>query len=247
MSHQRIACPVVDVLEAPNGPRARQALLGAEIAIEDRQDGWLRVKAGPDGYPGYVPADSVAVIATPTHRVGTFATHVYAEEDMKSPDIMPLPFGAAVHVQAERRKFWETDLGYIPKRHLRPLDRPFTDPVTVAQLHFGVPYLWGGNSTRGIDCSGLVAAALRACDISSPGDSDQQMDELGQQLDSDEPARRGDLIFWDGHVGIMVDAEIMIHANAHHMAVAYEPLNAATLRIEAQGDGRVLARKRLDD
>ena len=118
-----------------------------------------------------------------------------------------------------------------------------SDPATVAQLHFGVPYLWGGNSTFGIDCSGLIAASLSACGQKCPADSDMQRNGLGADLSG--PMQRGDLIFWQGHVGMMVDAETMIHANAHHMATVYEPIDKAILRIAAQGDGPVLARKRL--
>ena len=158
---------------------------------------------------------------------------------------MHLCFGAQVRVVVERHKMFETDVGFIPKKHLRPVDRPFADPVTVAQLFFGAPYLWGGNSRLGIDCSGLVQAGLMACGIFCPGDSDLQMADVGEALDSDAPLQRGDLLFWKGHVGIMVDADVMLHANAHHMAVAYEPLAAATIRIEAQGDGACLMRKRV--
>ena len=126
---------------------------------------------------------------------------------------------------------------------MRGLERPFSDPATVAQLHFGVPYLWGGNSTLGIDCSGLVAAALRACDIACPADSDMQQQVLGRPFEGEY--ERGDLLFWKGHVGMMVDPETLIHANAHHMATAYEPIERAILRIAAQGDGPVIARRRL--
>jgi cell wall-associated NlpC family hydrolase len=129
----------------------------------------------------------------------------------------------------------------VPKKHLRPLDRPFTDPAAVAQLLFGVPYLWGGNSVLGIDCSGLVQAALLACSVPCGGDSDLQ-EAVGSEA-TGEP-RRGDLVFWPGHVAMMVDGETLIHANAHHMAVAYEGLAAATLRIEAQSGGGVTARRR---
>ena len=179
----------------------------------------------------------------PTHMVGTLATHAYLTEDMKSGDLMHLPFGARVTVLDERQKFFETNVGFVPKKHLRPLDRPFTDPATIAQMHFGVPYLWGGDSTLGIDCSGLVAAALRACAIVCPDDSGPQKDQLGS--DATGGYRRGDLLFWNGHVGMMVDSDTMIHANAHHMATVYEPIENAILRIRAQGDGDVTAHKRL--
>jgi len=162
---------------------------------------------------------------------------------MKSGDLMHLPFGARVTVLDERQKFFETNVGFVPKKHLRPLDRPFTDPATIAQMHFGVPYLWGGDSTLGIDCSGLVAAALRACAIVCPDDSGPQKDQLGS--DATGGYRRGDLLFWNGHVGMMVDSDTMIHANAHHMATVYEPIENAILRIRAQGDGDVTAHKRL--
>ncbi len=175
--------------------------------------------------------------------MATLATHAYAAEDFKSPDLAHLPFGARVTVTDERRKFYETDAGFVPKKHLRGLDRPMSDPVTVAQLHFGVPYLWGGNSSLGLDCSGLVSAGLRACGIICPADSDMQRDALGSDVAG--PFQRGDLVFWKGHVGLMVDPDTLIHANAHHMATVYEPIESAILRIEAQGDGPVIATKRL--
>ena len=136
-------------------------------------------------------------------------------------------------------------MGFVPKKHLRPLDRPFADPVNIAQLHFGVPYLWGGNSTRGIDCSGLVQASYHACGHLCAGDSDMQSNGLGVALAEGAALQRGDLIFWEGHVAMMVDAETMIHANAHHMAGVYEGLAQATLRIKAQGDGDITARRRV--
>jgi cell wall-associated NlpC family hydrolase len=242
---RRITQPVVDLCAAPDGARDRQLLLGAGVTVFDTFDGWSFVQAVADDYVGYVRDSALGEAAKPTHRVGTLATHAYQDQDIKSPDLMSLPFGAQIAVVAERAKFWETPLGYIPQNHLRPLDKPFTDPATIAQLHFGVPYLWGGNSTRGIDCSGLVAAALTACDISSPADSDLQQADLGDPLTPDAELQRGDLIFWQGHIGMMVDTATMIHANAHHMAVAYEPLATATLRISAQQGGPVTIRKRM--
>jgi len=237
-----ITASVADLCVAPDGPRDRQLLRGAQVTVFEDRAGWSFVQ-GEDGYVGYVRVDQIGGTLAHTHYVGTFATHGYAQESFKSPDITSLPFGAAVTVFDERRKFFETDAGFVPKSHLRPLDRPFSDPATVAQMQFGVPYLWGGNSTRGIDCSGLIAAALKACGQSCPADSDMQHSALGADVTGDY--QRGDLLFWQGHVGMMVDADTMIHANAHHMACVYEPITKAILRIKAQGEGGVLAHKRL--
>lgn len=233
--------PVTDLRASPGGARDRQLLLGAAVTVFEDLEGWSFVQA-VDGYVGYVPTEMLVAPVEVTHFVAGFATHAYAAEDMKSPDIMHLPFGTRLQVKDERHKFFETPFGFVPKKQLRLLDHPFTDPATVAQLHFGVPYLWGGNSTRGIDCSGLIAASLAGCGVACPADSDMQSDGLGVTVAG--PLTRGDLVFWKGHVGMMVDAQTMIHANAHHMATVYEPLDKAILRIQAQGDGDVTARKR---
>jgi cell wall-associated NlpC family hydrolase len=237
-----LACPVSDLCATPEGARDRQLLMGSTVTVFEDHTGWSFVQTA-DGYVGYLESGRLAEPTAVSHRVATSATHAYTQEGFKSSELHALPFGAQVAVLDERRRFFETNIGFIPKSHLRPLDKPFSDPATVAQMHFGAPYLWGGDSTRGIDCSGLIAASLRACDISCPGDSDMQQAALGRDLT--DPLARGDLIFWKGHVGMMVDEETLIHANAHHMATRYEPIEKAILRIEAQGDGPVLARKRL--
>ena len=239
---QMVGAEVLDLCAAPDGNRDRQLLIGADVTVFEDRDGWSFVQAA-DGYVGYVPTGDLTPVISPTHFVSTIATHAYVAEDFKSREQHSLPFGARVTVLDERRKFYETNLGFVPKSHLRELARPFSDPATVAQLHFGVPYLWGGNSSRGIDCSGLITAALTACGLPCPGDSDMQSAQLGESVDDNY--RRGDLVFWRGHVGMMVDEETLIHANAHHMATVYEPIARAILRIEAQGDGPVLAHKRL--
>lgn len=239
----KMACtPVVDLCASPEGQRDRQLLLGAVVTVFEDLGGWSFVQS-VDGYVGYVRSDALAEVVAATHFIATVGTHAYEAEDMKSRDLQSLPFGARLTVLDERRRFLETNVGFVPKSHLRDLDRPFGDPATVAQLHFGVPYLWGGNSTRGIDCSGLVAASLSACGVTSPADSDLQSAALGVPFDGDY--QRGDLVFWQGHVGMMVDDETLIHANAHHMATVYEPISRAILRIDAQDGGPVTARKRL--
>ena len=242
---QSVVLPVVDLHAAPQGARDRQLLLGTPVTVFEDREGWCFVQSGLDGYVGYVPGYALGDPVNVSHRIATPATHAYEVDSFKSPNLMYLPFGAQLQVLDERPKFFETPQGFIPKKHLRPIAQPFTDPATVAQMHFGAPYLWGGNSTLGIDCSGLVQAALRACDIPCPGDSDMQCAALGRDIAPDAPLQRGDLLFWKGHVGMMVDGDTLLHANAHHMAVAYEPVAAAILRIRAQGDGDVTARKRL--
>lgn len=239
----RVTPAVEDLRAAPFGARDRQVLFGAGLTVLERRDGWAFVQAHQDGYVGYLRIEALGAPRAATHRVAVPATHVYRDADFKSPDLMHLSFGAQVTVTAELRRFWETPEGFIPKPHLRPLDRPFADPVTVAQLFFGVPYLWGGNSILGIDCSGLAQAAHLACGVGCPGDSDMQCKAMGSEATGDP--RRGDLWFWKGHVALVVDPQTIIHANAHHMAVAYEPIPAALARIAAQGDGDLIARKRL--
>jgi hypothetical protein len=237
-----VTAPLTDLLASPLGPRDRQLLKGTAVTLFEERDGFAFLQSARDGYCGWVAAGALGPPVTSTHRVAARATHLYAAADIKSPDLAHLSFGAELAVIAEGRRFWETPDGFVPKVHLRPLDQPFRDPVTVAQLHFGTPYLWGGNSVLGIDCSGLVQAALLACAVPCPGDSDLQRN-LGTAATG--APQRGDLWFWKGHVALLVDDRTLIHANAHHMATAYEPLAAATLRIEAQGDGPVIARRRV--
>lgn len=241
----KVGQPLVDLLRAPNGPRDRQLVLGQKLVVYEEFEGWAFVQSVADGYVGYVPSNAVVEQAEEsTHRVSTIAGHAYTEPDIKSREAHALYFGSSVCITSHQPKFYETSDGhFIPKPHLRPIDKFFRDPVTVAQMFFGVPYLWGGNSAAGIDCSGLVQAGLLACGLECPGDSDMQANSVGELTDA--PTVRGDLLFWDGHVAIAVDETTLIHANAHHMAVTYEPIDNAIRRIEAQGDGPVTARRRL--
>ncbi|WP_417250421.1 NlpC/P60 family protein [Celeribacter sp.] len=241
--HAQICLPVADLRAAPDGARDRQLLFGEGFNVLERREGWAFGVAARDGYVGYVDEQALGAVVAPTHQISVRATHLYPRDDFKTEAGASLSFGSKVTVIDERRKFMEIEGGhFVPKAHIRPLERPFSDPVTIAQLFFGTPYLWGGNSTFGVDCSGLVQAALLACDIACPGDSDQQMG-LGAMATGDYA--RGDLLFWKGHVAICVDSEVLLHANAHHMATQYEPISRAIARIEAQGEGTVIARRRL--
>jgi cell wall-associated NlpC family hydrolase len=241
-----VAVPLADLRRRPEGPRDRQAAMGeAFLALEDR-DGWTFGTLVRDGYAGWIQTVKLGPRAEANYMVAVRGTHLYPAPDIKREPLAALSFGARFRIVSETDRFMETAAGaYLPKPHVRPIERPFRDPVTVAQMFFGTPYLWGGNSGTGIDCSGLVQAALLAAGVPCPGDSDLQEAALGTALAPGIAPERGDLYFWKGHVAMAVDGETLIHANAHHMAVAYEPIATAIARIAAQGGGAVTSRRRL--
>lgn len=245
MRKRQIIRPVVDLLRQPGGPRERQLIWGERVTSADEKDGWAQITAIKDGYTGYVPIAALAAAAKATHWISAAATHVYAQPDFKSSDLHSLSFGSRIQVVSRGERFSGTPEGFIPTPHLLPIGVMLNDPVTVAELFLGTPYLWGGNSQFGIDCSGLVQAALLACGIPCPGDSGPQEMVLGTAQPEGTPYLRGDLLFWKGHVALVRDTNTLIHANAFHMAVALEPLHSAIDRIQAQGDGPVTSHRRL--
>lgn len=244
-SGARVVVPVADLLAAPDGPRNRQLLFGAPVTVFEQHEGWAFVQAAHDGYVGWLAGAALGADAPATHWVCAPASHVYPHPGIKQREVMALSFGARLTVVAEHAHFAELDCGgFVPLVHLRPLGAHFTDPVAVAELFLGTPYLWGGNSRAGIDCSGLVQAAHLACGFPCPADSDLQCKELGRLLAPGTPFRRGDLLFWKGHVALVADEDRILHANAHSMAVSYEDTGAALARILAAGLP-LLAHKRL--
>ncbi|MCF6234291.1 MAG: C40 family peptidase [Rhodobacteraceae bacterium] len=208
--------------------------------VLEANDGWSRIEADKDGYCGYVPSRSLGPVTPATHWISAPSSHVYARPEIKSPDQMALSFASLITVMSYTNGFAQISNGYIPSTHLTPVGTFLNDPLVVAQLFMGTPYLWGGNSRFGIDCSGLVQAAYLACGRDCPGDSSVQMDAFGLGLPNDTIPQRHDLLFFNGHVAMVFDQDTLLHANAFHMAVSFEPLQSALKRIEAQGDGKVI-------
>lgn len=235
----------------PAAPLASELLFGEEFAVYDLADGWAWGQAAHDGYVGYVPADCLAPMAARiTHRVARPATHLYPAPDLKTPPLMPLYLGSAVAVAGEPEKGFVplASGGYVYAAHLAPKGTYVADPTALAESLLAAPYLWGGRTVAGIDCSGLVQQALLAAGIPCPRDSDQQAASVGRLLSEDVQLARGDIVFFPGHVGIMVDDARLLHANATHMAVTVDPLDAVieiVARGLAPGKPPVTARRRL--
>lgn len=239
----QVAVPVADLCRRPDGPRDRQVLFGEAVTVLHEAAGWVYVQAEKDGYCGHVRQAALGTPRPATHRVCVPATHAYARADLKSPDLASLSFGSLVTITESTKDFAETPQGHVFAKHLAPVDQRHDDPAEVAKLFLGTPYLWGGNSRWGIDCSGLVQAAFLACGIPCAGDSDLQEQTLGEAVSGDY--QRNDVLFWKGHVALVVDPETMIHATANTMSVTYENIKSAIARIEAGGDGPVTAHRRL--
>lgn len=241
----QITAPLTDLCATPAGARDRQLLLGAAVLVLDHREGWAFVQARADGYCGWLAGDALGAAQQPTHWVAAPASHLYPEPSIKTRELTALPMNAQVTVTGTAGKFLATAAGhYIPAQHLRQIGDWADDPVAVAETLIGSPYLWGGNSRAGIDCSGLVQAGYAACGLACPADTDLQRASLGATLPASAPNRRGDLFFWQGHVALALDSATLIHANGHSMSVAHEPIAACIRRIEAQGGGPLLCVKR---
>jgi cell wall-associated NlpC family hydrolase len=238
-TRHQVIDPIADLRRAPSheAPLDTQALAGESVMVyETTDEGWAWGQLEADGYVGYLSANALGPVGpAPTHRVIAPRTFGFPGADIKLPPMIALPMGARLTIVRQDERFAVNGYGWhFPASHLVPLAARQPDFVTVAETLLGAPYLWGGKTSLGIDCSGMVQIALQAAGITCPRDTYVQEAALGQPVALAD-LRRGDLIFWKGHVAIASDAATIIHANGHHMMVAMEPVAAAVSRIKAAG------------
>ncbi len=243
----RVAAPAAGVhaLADLSSEQQDQVLFGEVFEVLREEGGFAWGQARRDGYVGHVPLSALAAPGpAATHRVSAIRTYAFAEPSIKARASGPYSLNALVAEEAREGRFVKgAGAGWFVAEHLAPIGVFETDPVAVAERFLGAAYLWGGRESLGLDCSGLVQQAQLACGRACPRDTDQQQ-LLGQPVEPQDLAR-GDLVFWRGHVAIMLDDQRIIHANAHHMAVAVEPFAEAVARIAAGATGEPVAYRRL--
>ena len=236
----QVCVPVLDMRNAPdaNAGLDTQLLLGDVVTLFDEKNGFAWVQSKADDYVGYVPASGLATPGSATtHIITVSRSFLYAEADMKRPMRTALSLGNKLVITGTTKTRGSTyslleNGEAVMSQHLRPANETVEDYVAVAEMLERTPYLWGGKSAFGIDCSGLVQLCLRMAGRSAPRDTDMQATLLGDALPDGERLQRGDLVFWQGHVAIMLDSNEVIHASGHAMMVVREQLEDAIARIE---------------
>jgi cell wall-associated NlpC family hydrolase len=233
----QVKAGVTDIRGTPDASAARtsQAVRGETVRVFDEANDWAWGQLETDGYVGYFRASALNSVPTvPTHEVAVLSTFIYPEPNIKSADVEPLSFGTTLAVTGEEGDFLQlSEGGYVYATHLRPINRRDGNVLAEIVKFVGIPYLWGGRSAFGLDCSALVQLSCLAAGIPAPRDSNMQEAYLGAPLDHMDPSQlqAGDLIYWKGHTGMMLDASSLIHVNGYHMQTVIEPLDEAISRI----------------
>lgn len=218
------------VRPSDDAAQGSELLFGEDFTVYDRKDGWAWGQAANDLYVGYVRGDSLTKPFAAQVKVSALMAPVFSAADLKTPVRDLLPMNAAVPVLAREGDYVNIGSGFVHQRHLLPETQK--DFVAIAERFLGVAYVWGGKTAAGLDCSGLIQTALQAVGNAAPRDTDMMEKALGESV-AIGAVRRGDLVFWKGHVGVMLDDKRLLHANAFHMMVAIEPLAEAVARIDA--------------
>lgn len=244
-TRMRVAAPSAFLRGRPDAKAEAltELLFGEEVIVSFSRADWAEVENLTDGYKGFMPAAALDdACPAPTHHVAALRTLVYPEPNLKVPPIGALSFLSRIRPSDERNGFAElaSDV-WVFADHLAPIGSVEPDHVKTALRFLEVPYLWGGRTAQGLDCSALVQLSLAAAGIVAPRDSGPQRAALGHRVLGDAPPRSGDLVFWPGHVAIMIHDGMVVHANAHHMAVTIEPLAAVIMRVGMASEVRRLA------
>jgi cell wall-associated NlpC family hydrolase len=246
---QRVVTGIAPLRRTPAASASleTQALFGEAVDVYDERDGWAWAQLSRDGYVGYLPIEALGPAETPTHRVTALRSHVYAEASIKTPPVLALSLGSLLSVESADERFVRlAGGGFVISSHVAPVGFAESDFVAVAERFLHAPYLWGGRTSEGVDCSGLVQGALAAAGVAAPRDTDMQEKAMGAPLPiGSRDLRRGDLVFWKGHIGVMSDAVHLLHANGHAMMVTREPLAEADRRTQQKGGGEVTSIRRL--
>lgn len=238
--------PAAGILRSPQAgaEQVDQLLCGEGFDVVDEQDGYAWGQARRDGYVGFVELSALKPAGgAPNVKVSALRTYAFEAPSIKSRALGPYSLGSLLEVEAREGRFAKAaGIGWFVEDHLAPVGMFETDPAAVALRYVGTPYLWGGRESLGLDCSGLTQQAFGACGIALPRDTDQQA--LGGVAVAEGELARGDLVFWKGHVAMMLDGQSIVHANAHHMATAIEPLSVTRARYVAAGVGEPTAFRR---
>jgi cell wall-associated NlpC family hydrolase len=235
---------------SPEAPMDTEALMGERVTVYDEHEGWAWCQLHDDGYVGYLPSAALGVPGPePTHKVRALRTFFYPAPNMKLPNLGFASLGARLAVTGTVGEFVRIATGaFVFADHLAVLGTSEPDFVAVAERFLHTPYLWGGKTSLGIDCSGLAQSALQAAGFAAPRDSDMLERAMGAPVEIRPDLsglRRGDLIFWKGHVGMMADATRLLHSTSYTMSTCIEPLAGAEERIRTKGFGAITSIKRM--